>query len=219
MTQTTSARSENSPSTRRPGASRKLLTRKALDKAPAALLSEPGTEASFPSADDGAIPDGEVSLNKSAADGGGQVPAAGVEVLVAREGPESGSTASPEPAQALAPADPPKWSEDDEAALQVLIARRKAAGYQKRGRDVGGQVIRAGKIKPNEGTVVSVVVKLVEERGTVTRADLVQLMGGTAFPHAKARPTDAGWCQGYIAGAIRSGYLVADDGMTPAQEA
>jgi hypothetical protein len=36
-------------------------------------------------------------------------------------------------------------------------------------------------------------------------------MASVTFPHPKARPTDASWCQGYVAGAIRNGFLSASD--------
>jgi hypothetical protein len=101
----------------------------------------------------------------------------------------------------------PTWSAQDEAAFQTLSARRKASGYRGRGKELSTQLIRLGEIKPNPGTVVATIVGLVPEGGAIARGELVTLMAATAFESAKARSTDASWCQGYIAGAIRSGFL------------
>jgi hypothetical protein len=108
------------------------------------------------------------------------------------------------------------WSEQDEAALQALLAKRKAAGYQRRGRDVAGQKLQPGKIAPNSGTVVAVIVGIVAEAGALTRAELLDKMATTAFTHQKAQPQDKGWCQGYVAGAIRSGFLAVAGEASPA---
>ena len=37
--------------------------------------------------------------------------------------------------------------------------------------------------------------------------------------HPKARPADKEWCQGYVAGAIRNGFLAVADADAPAAEA
>ena len=133
--------------------------------------------------------------------------------------PHGGSSSPPAATQAPAPATPPFWSTEDEASFQTLLARRKAVGYQKRGKDVAGQVIRPGAIKPNEGTVAAVIVGIVAHDGTMNRGALVDAMATANFPHPKARPTDRGWCQGYVAGAIRSGFLaVAELSATLAGE-
>lgn len=121
-----------------------------------------------------------------------------------------------EHAAAALPAAPALWSRDDETMLQGLIARRKAAGYKASGNSIGGQILCVGGIKPNPNTIVAVIVALVSEQTTVARAELVSLMAAAAFPHPKARPTDPNWCQGYVAGAIRSGFLtVADAAVAP----
>ena len=124
------------------------------------------------------------------------------------QAPQAGSSSPPAATLALAPATPPFWSTEDEATFQTLLASRKAAGYQRRGKDVAGQLIRPGPIKPNEGTVAAVIVGIVAHDGTMNRGALVDAMATANFPHPKARPTDRGWCQGYVAGAIRSGSLV-----------
>ena len=80
-------------------------------------------------------------------------------------------------------------------------------------------MIRPGAIKPNEGTVAAVIVGIVAHDGTMNRGALVDAMATANFPHPKARPTDKGWCQGYVAGAIRSGLLaVAELSATLAGE-
>jgi hypothetical protein len=124
---------------------------------------------------------------------------------------------APEPAApapiAAPPAKPapivgaPTWSAQDEAEFQTLSARRKASGYRGRGKELSTQLIRMGEIKPNPGTVVATIVGLVPEHGTMARGELVALMAAAAFESPKARPTDTSWCQGYVAGAIRSGFL------------
>ena len=180
MTQEHIADAEQLIRTGRSGISRKLLQRKAAEKA----VLTPATdvlEDSFPA-------------SATAVDEPAQAPQAGWSSPLA-------ATLAP------APATPPFWSTEDEASFQTLLARRKAAGYQRRGKDVAGQVIRPGAIKPNEGTVAAVIVGIVAHDGTMNRAALVDAMATANFPHPKARPTDRGWCQGYVAGAIRSGFL------------
>ncbi len=106
----------------------------------------------------------------------------------------------------------PAWSEADEKAFQALAARRKAAGCQRRGRDVSAQRIRLGAIQPNANTVVATIVAIVGEKGVVTRGELIDLMATATFANAKAKPTDRDWCTGYIAGAVRDGYISAQNG-------
>ena len=74
---------------------------------------------------------------------------------------------------------------------------------------MSSQILRPGTIKPNADTVVATIVGIVAERGELARAELVGRMGTAKFPHPKAQPTDKGWCQGYVAGAIRNGFLTA----------
>lgn len=118
--------------------------------------------------------------------------------------------ATPPPA---VPTPAPQWSDEDENALQAMMARRKAAGFQRRGRDTSEQLLAVGAITPNPGTVVAIIVGLVAVQGTMSRGDLVAAMATATFPQAKARPTDRAWCQGYVAGALRDGFL------TPSVEA
>jgi hypothetical protein len=72
---------------------------------------------------------------------------------------------------------------------------------------IATQQLTLGANKPNPGTVFAIVVSIVQERGVVTRLALVAAMASTAFPQAKARPQDKAWCQGYVAGALRGGFL------------
>ena len=192
MTQEHIADAEQLIRTGRSGISRKLLQRKAAEKA----VLTPATDA----------------LKDS-------FPASAKAVDAPAQAPHAGSSSPLAATLAPAPATPPFWSTEDEASLQTLLARRKAAGYQKRGKDVAGQVIRPGAIKPNEGTVAAVIVGIVARDGTITRRALIDAMATANFPHPKARPTDRGWCQGYVAGAIRSGFLaVAELSATLAGE-
>ena len=180
MTQEHIADAEQLIRTGRSGISRKLLQRKAAEKA-ALTPATDVLEDSFPA-------------SAKAVDAPAQAPHAGSSSPLA-------ATLAP------APATPPWWSSEDEASLQTLLARRKAAGYQRRGKDVAGQKLQPGALKPNEGTVAAVIVGIVAHDGTMNRGALVDAMATANFPHPKARPTDRGWCQGYVAGAIRSGFL------------
>ena len=135
------------------------------------------------------------------------------------QAPQAGSSSPPAATLAPAPATPSLWSSEDETSLQTLLARRKAAGYTRRGKDVAQQKLQPGAFKPNEGTVAAVIVGIVAHDGTINRGALVDAMGIANFPHPKARPTDRVWCQGYVAGAIRSGFLaVAELSATLAGE-
>lgn len=121
--------------------------------------------------------------------------------------PQGGSSSGPAAAPALVPAGTPAWSSEDEAALQAILARRRAAGYQRRGKDVGQQRLRPGEIKPNADTVVATIVTIVAERGELGRSALLDLMAESTFLHPKAQPQDKGWCQGYVAGAYAAASL------------
>lgn len=78
---------------------------------------------------------------------------------------------------------------------------------QRPGNKMATRRLRPGDISPNQGTIVAAIVRLVVERGELTIAELVDLMSGGTFTHPKARPAEKGWSQGYIAGAIRNGFL------------
>ena len=70
-----------------------------------------------------------------------------------------------------------------------------------------GLKLRPGDITPNPGTIVAAIVRLVVERGELSRPELIALMSDATLAHPKARPAEKGWSQGYVAGAIRSGFL------------
>lgn len=176
--------------TNRSGASRKLLARTSLTTTPPILEGE-GIEDSFPSA---------ASPATNADDSSSAAPSH-------TDGTTPASLFTPEPAAAVQASPDRVWSEIDEIAFQAMTARRKAAGFKKRGKDVSGHIIAIGSITPNAGTVASVVVSLVEGRGKVSRADLIDAMRSAEFANPKARRTDRGWCQGYVAGCIRDGFL------------
>ena len=188
MTQEHISDAEQLIRTGRSGISRKLLQRKAAEKA----VLTPATDA----------------LEDS-------FPAAATAVDAPAQALQAGSSSPLAATLAPALATPPLWSTEDEASYQTLLARRKAAGYQRRGKDVAGQVLRPGAIKPNKGTVAAVIVGIVAHDGTRNRGALVDAMATASFPHPKARPTDRGWCQGYVAGAIRSGFLTVAELSAP----
>lgn len=74
-------------------------------------------------------------------------------------------------------------------------------------RALAQQLLRPGAIQPNPDTVIGAIVGIVANRGQLSRADLVEEMRQCQFPHPSARPQDEAWCQGYVAGAIRQGFL------------
>lgn len=192
MTQEHMADVEQLNRTGRSGISRKLLQRKAAEKA----ALKPATDV----------------LEDS-------FPASATAVDTSVQAPQAGSSSLLAATLALTQATPPLWSIEDEASFQTLLAARKAAGYRKRGKDVARQEIRSGALKPNEGTVAAVIVDILVHAGTMNRGALIDAMATANFPHPKARPTDRGWCQGYVAGAIRSGFLaVAELSATLAGE-
>ena len=192
MTQENIAEAQQIMRTGRSGNSRKLLQRKAVERAMIAPITN-ALEDSFPV----------------------------LEPVAEQPAPEphGGSSSPPTATQGQVPAAPPLWSTEDEASFQTLQARRKAAGYQRRGKDVARQKLQPGALKPNEGTVAALIVGIVAQAGTMNRGALVDAMATANFPHPKARPTDRGWCQGYVAGAIRSGFVaVAELSATLAGE-
>jgi hypothetical protein len=190
MTKTDTGAVSRATLSARSGVSRKTLTAKAIKAAKAA---EPGEalEDSFPPAPSATAPD-QPDQQEPAVAPNQQAPA---------QQPAAGVT----------------WSDEDEASLKALMARRKAAGFQRRGRDVSAQLLKPGKIQPNPDTVAATIVGLIGERTNITRSELLGLMASATFPHPKAQPQDKGWCQGYVAGLIRNGFLiVAEDASAPA---
>jgi len=209
------------------GSSPKLLARKALERASEILGDGETLESSFPQ-----MPEAKESALAAASsieacgqqDGHGKAmvlpdaPASVTNLMLSE--PSGGGLAKlpvPPVGQGHAPA--PTWSDEDESALQALVTRRKAVGYQRRGRDVGAQLIRVGAITPNPKTVVAVIVAIVAEHGTIGRAELLEAMATAIFPHAKAQPTDKSWCQGYVAGAVRNGFLTLSEPSSGITEA
>lgn len=102
-----------------------------------------------------------------------------------------------------------KPPEGKDAPPLPAASKTKQSKVARRGRNVDIQLLQPGTVQANPGTVFGVIAALVAELGTVTRARLVDAMGQAAFPNPKARPQDRAWCQGYVAGALRDGYLAA----------
>ncbi len=200
MTQSTTLPADRLTLTARPGASRKLLARKASEKLASGQVRD-SVEHSFPTAPS------EAAL--------GSVPAVAEAVVNVPFEPSpkllEPAAAIAAPAAGIAAQPVPAWSDEDERAFKTQAARRKAAGYRAHGRNLGTQLITVGGFKPNPNTTVAVIVGLVAEHGSVTRSELVDAMASVAFPHHKAQPGDKSWCQGYVAGAIRNGFLSASD--------
>ena len=55
------------------------------------------------------------------------------------------------------------------------------------------QKLGLGKVQPNPNTVVAVIVGIVAARGDLGRAELIEAMGASVFPHSAARPRDRSW--------------------------
>jgi len=213
--------------TNRSGSSRKLLVRKAAERVAGAEPFGPALEDAFPGGGEQAAEQAQpkaadtplveyIEPAHSAA-----VEAPGDEPAAALLGTSSAPPEAAPPAAAPAPAPAPSWSESDEAALQALIAQRRAAGYQRRGRDVCGQRLRVGDITPNAGTVVAVIAAAVAEHGgIVMRGALLDVLADATFPDVKTTPSRS-WLQGYVAGAVRDGFLAlaAPDPANTAQDA
>lgn len=98
-------------------------------------------------------------------------------------------------------------TETKEQTPSAAASMPKRAKVARRGRNFDMQLLQPGAIQANPGTVFGVIAALVAELGTVARAELVDAMGQTVFPSPKARAQDRAWCQGYVAGALRDGYL------------
>ena len=170
----------------RSGASRSLLARKANAKLKRANHDE-GIEAVFPKLmRQDPLPTASGNVSPKPVGGGPEVAATERAPKVSAASPralgEACSDPSGPPAAASKVASPP------------LLGKRSS-------------VLILGGIKPNAGTVFSVITDVVRELGRVPRAELLVILGSAKFPQTKARPEDQAWCQGYVAGAIRSGFL------------
>lgn len=194
----------------RPGASRKLLQAKALaaEGNSNALQPDEALEDSFLPVVAPDQSDREHNAHNTTPADKTLRPIHMAEVMAAP--PETADSAPPAPVApppAPQPSSAPAWSMADKMSFQSLTARRRAAGYQRRGRDVGGQMLTVGGTAPNAGTVAAAIVALVAERGTLARGDLLTAMAADAFVHPRAKRGDRGWCQGYVAGLVRDGFL------------
>lgn len=232
MTASASAAARKTLTIGRMATSPKTLHRKAMEKAAAAPApAGEGLEELFPQtpASDAVAnqpasdtPLAEPAPEPASADQPAAAPAVHIIESTAATAQAEELSASPssppiedQPAQ-TAPSQPgalPSWSDADERAYQAMLARRKAAGFQRRGRDVSAQRVKPGAIAPNKGTVVADIVGLVAERGIIGRGDLLDLMATAAFAHPKGKGGDRAWSQGYVSGALANGFLtLAEEG-------
>ncbi len=175
----------------RPGASRSLLAKKARQNARQAEHGEP-IEAAFPT--------GEVVAelaSPATCPGDAGLPT---------NGAHQTSTAETEGAKASSGADHAAAVSDD--ALKGVQAGTAAGPVRRRAPTANAtRLLALGANKPNAGTVLAIIAGIVQECGELTRSALLAAMASTAFPQAKARPEDKAWCQGYVAGALRGGFL------------
>jgi len=175
----------------RPGVSRSLLAKKARERLKREVGGEP-IEGAFPAASTPADVDARSPETREAE----TPPAEGfVEAAGAPARGEVGTGASQHaamPGEALRSPGAGNAQGSSIAAPQL-------------GRDT--RLLTIGGIKPNAGTVFAIIAGIVEERGQLSRSELLAAMAAASFPKAKARPDSKAWCQGYIAGAVRSGFI------------
>lgn len=184
----------DAPADHAPASAEKL----GLDAAPAHPVSEPA------SADQSAAPLADDVIELTGAPAQADLPPSSPPSTAVEDQPAQAA-----PTMAVTQ---PSWSDADERAYQAMLARRKAAGFQRRGRDVSTQRVKVGAVAPNKGTVVADIVGLVAERGAIGRGELLDLMATAAFAHPKGKGSDRAWSQGYVSGAIASGCLALVDG-------
>lgn len=195
MTKTASAAARGMTATRS-GASRALLKLKAVERVAEAVEGQQPIEALFP------------AQPSEAARGGGE----SLDIKESSAGPADALTpadAEP-PAPALTPA---AWTDEDETLFQSLSARRKASGFQRRGRDVSGQMLKVGNITPGAGTVYAVVAETLGAAGTVSRGSLLDMLMALNPATTKYPNKPRAWWQGYVAGALRDG-VVAEEAVS-----
>lgn len=122
-----------------------------------------------------------------------------------------------ETSTAAAPAaDHPIWTDTDETAYVLMLARRKAAKAKRptgapRTRLADDVVLVAGTTVTTDKSVLSTIKAMVAEAGEtgINRADLVAKLKTATFVSAAAKPDDEAWLKGWIAGAVRQAVLVA----------
>ena len=74
------------------------------------------------------------------------------------------------------------------------------------GRALGAEAA-ARRHPANCNTAFGAIVRIVAELREVSRTELLDIMGRSAFPNSTARSQDRKWCAGDVAGAVRSGFL------------
>ena len=190
MTKTASAAARGMTATR-PGASRALLKLKAVERAAEAVEGQQPIEALFP------------AQPGEAAKGGGE----SVDIKESSIAPAD--ALAPAGAESLPPA-PAVWTAEDETLFQSLSARRKASGFQRRGRDVSGQLLKVGNITPGPGTVYAVVAETLGAAGAVSRGSLLDMLMALNPATAKYPNRPRAWWQGYVAGALRDGVIAEE---------
>lgn len=184
----------------RPGASRSLLAKKARERLQREVSGEP-IEAAFPRNLALAKVDGSSPETREA-----EAPAAEglVEAAGAFAGCQVGNSArqpAAVPGEALRR---PRAGDAPVASVAFTQPVRES------------RLLTSGSITPNPGTVFAIITGIVQERGQLTRPELLVAMASTSFPQPKARPDSKAWCQGYIAGAIRSGFIAQVELAYPA---
>lgn len=138
------------------------------------------------------------------------------------DAPAVPDAAPPVAEQAIAAAAHPVWTDTDETAYVLMLARRKAAKAKRptgapRTRLADDVVLVAGTTVTTDKSVLSTIKATVAEAGEtgINRADLVAKLKTATFVSAAAKPNDEAWLKGWIAGAVRQAVLVAKP--TPAR--
>lgn len=107
------------------------------------------------------------------------------------------------------------WTDEDEAAYQAVLARRKASKGKRapavsRSRLADDAVLLVGPTPVTGKSVYSTIKTLVVLAGEdgIKRGELVAKLQTAEFNTPHAKPDDAAWLKGWVSGAVRAGVLV-----------
>lgn len=107
------------------------------------------------------------------------------------------------------------WTDEDEAAYQAVLARRKAtkgkrAPAASRNRMADDAVLLVGPAPVTGKSVYSTIKQVVAQAGEdgIKRGELVAKLQTADFASPHAKKDDAAWLKGWVSGAVRAGVLV-----------
>ena len=99
------------------------------------------------------------------------------------------------------------WTEKDETQYLELAARRKESGFRKRGKDTSSQYLVISNLRPNPKSAAGIIYETVKIENGMTRGTLLERLATRLGDETKHKFNDRRWCQGYIAGTIRDGFI------------